>query len=37
MFEATIQEGGALLQEVAGADTDGKDDALMGDKAAHKK
>jgi hypothetical protein len=37
MFEATILEGRALLQEVSGGETDGKDDALMGDETAHKK
>jgi hypothetical protein len=33
MFQATILEGRALLQEVS----TGEDDALMGDETAHKK
>ncbi len=37
MFEATIQEGRALLQEVSGGYTGGEDDAVMGDETAHKK
>jgi hypothetical protein len=38
MFEATIQEGKAILQEVAGGeDIDSKNDALMGNETAHKK
>ena len=35
MFEATIQEGRALLEEVSDGYPDG--DALMGDETAHKK
>jgi hypothetical protein len=38
MFEATIQEGKSILQEVAGGeDIDSENDALIGDETAHKK